>query len=262
MLATEFEIKDLGSLRYFFGMDATRSKDGIVISQQKYILDLLKEIGNLRCGLVETQMDPNPGQDHSEEISLIGKGMYQTIDTCGKDDFTVIFPDFVIYEGNWCTTSKLIFSCSCIKFQGSALSGLQRTFDSEWAVSDIIGIESEWCSRVETAIVNLRLKGKHFTGAENSNDISGTGGFEPLPIDALPRSLLRIPPPSYSVLFHFLIQRRQLREEQDLLQWQQLPQGMEIPARANLIIECTTWFQGFLNEKGFASGPQIRERVE
>lgn len=91
MLATEFEIKDLGSLRYFFGMDATRSKDGIVISQQKYILDLLKEIGNLRCGLVETQMDPNPGQDHSEEISLIGKGMYQTIDTCGKVNLLVTY---------------------------------------------------------------------------------------------------------------------------------------------------------------------------
>ncbi|XP_031744940.1 probable ubiquitin-like-specific protease 2A isoform X2 [Cucumis sativus] len=90
-----------------------------------------------------------------------------------EDDVTVIFPDFVIYEGNWCTTSKLIFSCSCIKFRGSALSGLQRTFDSEWAISDIIGIESEWCSRVETAIVNLCLKGKHFTRAENSKDISG-----------------------------------------------------------------------------------------
>ena len=60
-------------------MDVVRSMDGIVISQQKYVLDLLKEIGNLRFGLVETPMGPNPGEDHSEEISLIGKVMYRML---------------------------------------------------------------------------------------------------------------------------------------------------------------------------------------
>jgi hypothetical protein len=42
-LVVDFEIKDLGSMRCFLGMEVARSKDGIVVSQQKYIIDLLKE---------------------------------------------------------------------------------------------------------------------------------------------------------------------------------------------------------------------------
>ncbi|RVW23974.1 Retrovirus-related Pol polyprotein from transposon RE1 [Vitis vinifera] len=42
-LSEEFEVKDLGNLKYFLGMEVARSRKGIVVSQRKYILDLLKE---------------------------------------------------------------------------------------------------------------------------------------------------------------------------------------------------------------------------
>ena len=42
-LAKEFEIKDLGKLKYFLGIEVARSKQGIFISQQKYVIDLLRE---------------------------------------------------------------------------------------------------------------------------------------------------------------------------------------------------------------------------
>ena len=58
-LASEFEIKDLGSLRYFLGMEMVCSKKGIVVSQRKYILDLLKETGMNGCRPLDTPMDPN-----------------------------------------------------------------------------------------------------------------------------------------------------------------------------------------------------------
>nr|GEV57694.1 putative reverse transcriptase, RNA-dependent DNA polymerase [Tanacetum cinerariifolium] len=44
-LCTEFEMKDLGNLRYFLGIEVMRSQQGIFICQKKYILDLLAEIG-------------------------------------------------------------------------------------------------------------------------------------------------------------------------------------------------------------------------
>ena len=58
-LAQVFEIKELGLLTYFFGIEFARSKKCIFINQQKYILDLLKETGLLGCKAAETTMEPN-----------------------------------------------------------------------------------------------------------------------------------------------------------------------------------------------------------
>ena len=58
-LNEEFEIKDLGNLRYFLGIEVARLRKGIFISQRKYVLDLLKEIGILGCKAVETPIEVN-----------------------------------------------------------------------------------------------------------------------------------------------------------------------------------------------------------
>jgi len=42
-LAAQFEMKDIGKLKYFIGIEVAYSKKGIFISQRKYVLDLLKE---------------------------------------------------------------------------------------------------------------------------------------------------------------------------------------------------------------------------
>ena len=42
-LAKEFEIKDLGKLKYFLGMEVARTRDGVSISQRNYVINLLQE---------------------------------------------------------------------------------------------------------------------------------------------------------------------------------------------------------------------------
>ena len=56
-LAKEFEIKEVGKLKYLLGIEVTRSKKGIFVLQQKYILDLLKEFGMLRCKSIDTPLN-------------------------------------------------------------------------------------------------------------------------------------------------------------------------------------------------------------
>ena len=58
-LATNFEMKELGQLKYFLGIEVARSKHGVLLSQQKYVLDLLTETGMLDCKPVETPMEMN-----------------------------------------------------------------------------------------------------------------------------------------------------------------------------------------------------------
>nr|KYP53276.1 hypothetical protein KK1_024903 [Cajanus cajan] len=67
-LATEFEIKDLESLKYFLGMEVARSKKGIVVSQRKYILDLLKETVMMGCRPAETPIDPKKNMEVKRKV--------------------------------------------------------------------------------------------------------------------------------------------------------------------------------------------------
>ncbi|CAL2259698.1 unnamed protein product [Prunus armeniaca] len=58
-LATEFEMKDLGGLKYFLGIEVARSQQGIFLSQRKYVLDLLTDTGMLDCKPVDTPIVQN-----------------------------------------------------------------------------------------------------------------------------------------------------------------------------------------------------------
>jgi hypothetical protein len=56
-LSREFEMKDLGSLKYFLGIEVSRSKKGIFLSQRKYALDLLQETGMSACQPATSPME-------------------------------------------------------------------------------------------------------------------------------------------------------------------------------------------------------------
>ncbi|KAJ7959763.1 Retrovirus-related Pol polyprotein from transposon TNT 1-94 [Quillaja saponaria] len=56
---SKFQTKDSGQLKYFLGIEVARSQLGICLSQRKYCLDVLSDIGMLDFKPVDTPMDPN-----------------------------------------------------------------------------------------------------------------------------------------------------------------------------------------------------------
>jgi hypothetical protein len=78
-LSTEFEMKDLGSLKYFLGIEVSRCKSGIFLSQRKYVLDLLKETGMTACKPVSTPLAEGMKLGIDRTQGSIDKGRYQRL---------------------------------------------------------------------------------------------------------------------------------------------------------------------------------------
>ncbi|CAJ2659174.1 unnamed protein product [Trifolium pratense] len=78
-LTSEFEMKQLGDLKYFLGIEVARSKHGIFLCQRKYTLDLLSETGLLASKPAETPIEQNHKLFHCLNSNITDKGRYQSL---------------------------------------------------------------------------------------------------------------------------------------------------------------------------------------
>ena len=85
ILHNVFQIKDLGILNYFLGIEVAYSSSGISLCQRKYCLDLLEDSGFLNSKPISTPSDPSvklhnddsePYPDIPTYRRLIGRLLY------------------------------------------------------------------------------------------------------------------------------------------------------------------------------------------
>ena len=72
-------MKNLGGLKYFLGIEVSRSTQGIFLSQRKYVLALLSEVGLLECKPVDTPIVQNHILGLYPNQKPTDKGRYQRL---------------------------------------------------------------------------------------------------------------------------------------------------------------------------------------
>lgn len=86
-LQQQFLIKDLGSLKYFLGIEMTTSTKRIFLNQRKYVINLLKDVDMLYSKPVAYPLDNKLTSDPSNEphasynhyLKIVCKLIYLTI---------------------------------------------------------------------------------------------------------------------------------------------------------------------------------------
>ena len=87
-LATAFAVRDLGDIHYFLGIEANRTRDGLHLSQSKYITDILQRfkldeakpcLTPLLANIQLSQEEGEPLEDPSYYKQLVESLQYCTL---------------------------------------------------------------------------------------------------------------------------------------------------------------------------------------
>jgi hypothetical protein len=78
-LSQNFEMKDLGQLNYFLGLEVTLGSDGYYLSQAKYASDLLS-----KAGLTDSKTCSSPLEPNLRLLATDGEPLRDSVQTTGR----------------------------------------------------------------------------------------------------------------------------------------------------------------------------------
>ena len=76
-LAAEFEMKDLGMMHYFIGMEVWQSMDGIFLGKGNYAVEILKRFGMMDYKAMDTPMASNLKLLNDASLESVDAMMYR-----------------------------------------------------------------------------------------------------------------------------------------------------------------------------------------
>ena len=78
-LVVEFEIKDLGMMHYFLGLEVCQYLDDIFLNQGKYALEILNRFGMIDCKAMTTLMTTNLKLMNDDTLETVNATLYRQI---------------------------------------------------------------------------------------------------------------------------------------------------------------------------------------
>ncbi|GJT70505.1 uncharacterized mitochondrial protein-like protein [Tanacetum coccineum] len=79
MMHKKFQMSSMGELTFFLGLQVQQKKDGIFISQDKYVVDILKKFNFITVKTTCTPMEPNKALVKDEEADSIDVHLYRSM---------------------------------------------------------------------------------------------------------------------------------------------------------------------------------------
>lgn len=148
-LAEIFSLKDLGYLNYFLGVDVKQVPDGLILSQSKYILEILSELDMDNCKGVSTLMcssvplwvaDGSPLTDATRYRGTLGKSQYLSLTRPDISHAVNKLSQFMHTptDEHWKTVKRVLrylkeTASSGLRILRSSDSNLYMYADADWA---------------------------------------------------------------------------------------------------------------------------------
>lgn len=180
-------MKDLGTLKYFLGLELARGSKGLFICQRKYTMDILEEYRMLACKPSSFPMEQNhklalddspPHSKPSQYRRLVGRVIYLTM-TRPEITYSVhILSQFIMQEprqGHWDAAMRLLRYLKSSPGQGILLPRdnnlkLVAYSDSDWASCPITRkFVTGYLTKLGTTPISWKTK-KQTTVSRSSNE--------------------------------------------------------------------------------------------
>jgi hypothetical protein len=78
-LAAEFEMKDLGPMHYFLGLEVWQSPEEIFLNQGKYVVAILKRFDMMDCKVMSTPMETNLKLLVDTSLEIVDVTLYRQV---------------------------------------------------------------------------------------------------------------------------------------------------------------------------------------
>nr|GEU36668.1 reverse transcriptase domain-containing protein [Tanacetum cinerariifolium] len=162
-LRTKFQIKDLGKLKYFLGIEVLETNLGLCLSQRKYCLDLLSEYGLLACKPSTTPLEQNLAiSNEPTEVDKIALKVLRYLKSNpGKGVHIVRQPKASLeafVDADWanCLATTKSVTGFCVKLNGSLISwkskkqhALAKSFaEAEYKAMAFVTSEVTWILKI------------------------------------------------------------------------------------------------------------------
>ncbi|GJZ27705.1 putative ribonuclease H-like domain-containing protein [Tanacetum coccineum] len=149
LMHKRFQMSSMGELTLFLGLQVQQKKDGIFISQDKYVADILKKFDFATMKIASTPMEPNKALIKDEKANSVDVYLYRSM--IGSLMYLIAFRPDIMFA-----------VCACASdYAGASLDKKSTTGGCQFFDNRLIS----WQCKKQTIVANSTTEAEYVTTA-------------------------------------------------------------------------------------------------